>query len=158
MSCATQPSACLTTLNAREIARHASKRLESLELRNTVTNTPWFLVLAPNHSSASGQAASAFQTVPWGPLLGASLVPSHTTLCSPLLTEVQECTLHNHPLSAYLCFLVCCSHNLLGEVAFGSGVPHSQAASHVPCLQDGWKGLCLSLFTPFLSLRLGFPI
>lgn len=54
------------------------------------------------------------------------------------------------------------SHLLLsqppGEITFGSSVTHAQAASHITCLQDGWQGLYLSLFTPFLSLRPEFPI
>lgn len=40
---------------------------------------------------------------------------------------------------------------------FGSGVTHSQAASHITCLQDGWKGL-YSLCSPHPFPRTGFPI
>lgn len=128
------------------------------KLRETVTNTPWFLVLAPNHSGASAQAASAFQTGVLSPSSSSvSLVLSHAILWSPLLKMVQECSLHSHPLCASLCLLICCSRDLLGEIIFGSVLPTlRQPLTQPACRMDG--KVCTSVFTPFLSLRLGFPI
>lgn len=156
-SCATRPSACLTTLNARRVARHASKRPGSPELRGSaVTNTPRSLVLLlltapvlrPKPPLPSGLA----------PVALFFLVPSCPITHYPVLSLADRGaeTLTAQPLSACLCFLACCCHRFPGEVTFGS-VTHCQAASHIICLQHGCKGLYPSLFIPCLSLRLGFP-
>lgn len=106
------------------------------KLRETITNTTQFLVLAPNHSRASAQAASAVQTGALRPSSWCQPCPAVRCPVLPLADRGPGMLMCSHPLSAFLCLLTCCSHDLLGEISFGSGVTHSQAASHIICLQD----------------------
>lgn len=142
---ATRPNASLTTLNARAAARRASKGSRVAKLwRATVTNMPRFLLLLIP-LALQPKLLLLSRHVPTRPSS-----PWH----QPCTTEVQDCPLVlctlSLPLSAFSPAALTAT---LGKITFGSDVTHSQAASHITCLQmDGKVCTSLSLFAPFLSL------